>query len=267
MHSAILLIVAALTLSSGASAQNQFERQVLQLLGKLGETLRGKGYELTYQVHTGSLKEAADETVTFRLRRGVRYALLAVCDQDCGDLDVRLFDPSDREVARDVQKDDTPIVEIVPDKTGEYSLKVEMAECSDQPCAYGVGVYAAGEDEFDKQVRDQLERGGRDLASKGFRLTHQIYTGDLKDEQSENVVFELDPGSTYVVVGVCDNDCKDLDLKLVNAAGKEIDTDVEEDDAPVVAVTPAKAERYTVRAIMADCGASPCRYGLGVFAK
>jgi hypothetical protein len=247
--------------------QNQFEQQVRQQLGKIGENLGAKGYELTYQVYTGALKEAATESVTFRLRRGIRYAIVGVCDQDCGDLDSRLFDPAGREIGRDAEKDDTPVIELVADKTGEYELRVEMAECADEPCAFGVGVFAAGEDEFEKQVRQQIEKAGGELARQGFSLTHQIFTGDLKDAETENVIFELDATGTYVVLGVCDNDCKDLDLELLDPAGRQVDSDVEEDDAPVVAVSPARRERYTVRAIMADCTASPCRYGIGVFKK
>lgn len=250
-----------------AQGQNQFEKQVRQQLNKIGENLRTKGYELTHQVYTGGLKEEEMEAVTFRLRRGVRYALVGVCDQDCGDLDIRVLDPGDREIGKDVEKDDVPVVEFVADKSGEFTVRTEMAECSDEPCAFGLGVFAAGEDEFEKQVQQQIQQAGRELRQKGFTLTHQIFTGTLKESEMENVLFELDGGGTYVVLGVCDNDCKDLDLKLLNASGREIDSDVQEDDAPVVAVAPTRNERHTVQAIMADCGKSPCRYGLGVFRK
>ena len=246
---------------------NQFEQQVRKQLDGVGETLKSKGFELTYQVFTSSLKDGASEMVTFRLRRGVRYALAGVCDQDCGDLDIRLLDPGDKEIARDVEKDDVPVVEVLADKTGEYTLKVEMAECADEPCAYGVAVYAAGQDEFEKQVREQIEAAGKNLASDGFKLTHHIFTGNLKEQEFENVVFELAKGGNYVIVGVCDNDCKDIDLKLLNSRGREIDKDEEEDDAPVVAVRPEQNERFTVRAIMATCSQSPCRYGIGVFRR
>lgn len=247
--------------------QNQFEQQVRQQLGKIGESLQSKGFVLTHQVYTGALKEAATESVTFRLRRGVQYALVGVCDQDCSDLDTRLVDPAGTEIGRDAEKDDTPVIELLADKTGEYELRVEMAECADQPCAFGVGVFAVGEDEFEKQVRQQIDKAGEELRTQGFTLTHQVFTGSLEPRKTENVVFELERGGTYVILGVCDTDCRDLDLELRDEGGRAVDDDVEADDAPVVAVTPAAAGRYTVRAIMADCASSPCRYGLGVFKK
>ena len=253
--------------SLGVSAQDQFERQVREQLNRIGQSLQAKGYELTHQVYTGSLREGATEGVAIRLQRGVRYAIVGVCDQDCSDLDTRLFDPSQREIGRDVEQDDTPVVEFEADRTGEYILRVEMAACSDEPCAFGVGVFAVGQDEFDKQIRTQLEETARELRKQGFRLTHQIFTGSLRNKEREDVLFQLDRGASYVVVGVCDNDCRDLDLGLYNAAGKEVDTDVTGDDTPVVAVSPTRSEQYTVRVLMADCGNAPCRYGLGVFAK
>ena len=262
-----LLTFLLIYLAAPVPQQNQFEQQVRQQLASIGDSLKAKGFEATHQVYTGALKEGATESIAFRLRRGVRYAFVGVCDQDCGDLDARLFDPADQEIGRDVEKDDTPVVEVLVDKTGEYTLRIEMAECAEQPCAFGVGVFAAGQDEFERQVTDQLDRAGRDLVSKGFRMTHRVFTGALKADEAENVVFELEPTSTYVVLGVCDNDCKDLDLQLLNAGGKEIDRDVEADDAPVVAVAPTRRERFTVKAMMAACSANPCRYGLGVFAK
>ena len=268
--------IAALTIASALAAvpvvaqqqgQDPFVKQVREQLAAVEKELRPKGYELTYQVYTGSLKDGATEMVTFRLRRGVRYAISGVCDQDCGDLDLRLLDPNDKEVVKDVGKDDVPVVELIADKSGEYTLKVEMAECADEPCWYGVGVFAAGQDEFERQVRGQLEAVGKRLAADGFRLTHHIFTGNLKEKEFENVVFELEKGGTYVILGVCDNDCKDVDLQLLNSRGRQIDKDEDLDDNPVVGVAPEQNERYTVRAVMASCSQSPCRYGLGVFRK
>ena len=263
----ILALGISLSASSAAGQQNQFEQQVRQQLNKIGTNLESKGFELTHQVHTGGLKQGANEGVTVRLESGVKYALVGVCDEDCKDLDLRLFDSARREVAQDVGEDDVPVVEIQAQKSGEYTVRVEMAACVEEPCAYGIGVFASGQDEFTTQVQQQIEQAGRDLEQKGFELTHQIFTGALKEGQLEDVRFELERGGTYVVLGVCDNDCKDLDLRLVNSAGKEIDSDVQEDDAPVVAVTPARNESYIVKAVMADCTQGPCRYGLGVFRK
>ena len=265
LPTAVLLLASATGVFQ--QSQDQFERQVRRQLAAVGDALKPKGFELTHQVFTGSLDEAASEVVTFRLQRGVTYAIVGVCDEDCGDVDLIVAEPSGRETGRDAEKDDTPVVEFRADKTGEYRVKVEMAECADEPCVYGIGVFATEIDEFDRQVRAQLENATRELGREGFALTHQIFTGALRESQSEDVVFELQAGGTYLILGVCDNDCKDFDLELLDSNGRRIDRDEGDDDVPVVAVSPARRERYTVRATMASCGDNPCRFGLGAVRK
>lgn len=142
-----------------------------------------------------------------------------------------------------------------------------MANCGAEPCSYGLGLFSSSVDPFERQVRKQLSDAAQKLGKSGYELTHQIHTGDLKQNEDEDVTVQLDRGRSYVILGVCDADCKDVDLRLLNAGGREVDKDVERDDYPAVAVEVSRTERYTVRASMAACSAGPCRYGFGVFAR
>lgn len=249
------------------SAQDQFERQVRQQIAEVGRRIAGSGYEMTHRVFVGRLEQGKTDTITFKLERGIKYAVVGVCDQDCSDLDMRVMDPSDREIGRDVEKDDAPVVEFEAARSGDFDVQVQMSACSDNPCAYGVGVFATEVDEFDRQVRAQLEQAAKRLGQQGYELTHEIHTGTLKQGETEDVEVDLDRNVRYLIVGVCDNDCKDLDLTLLNRSGRETDRDVERDDYPMVAVQPSRDEKFTVRANMAQCSDNPCRYGFGVFSQ
>lgn len=103
---------------------------------------------------------------------------------------------------------------------------------------------ATGQNRFEQQVRAQLDKVGQNLAKKGFELTTQIYTGELNEERNDEVSVRLRAGVHYAIVGVCDEDCKDLDLVLYNALGRELASDVEQDDVPVVEVTPDRDGLY-----------------------
>jgi hypothetical protein len=259
--------VLVLLMSQSSSAQAQFERQVRAQLDKVGQNLATQGYELTTQIYTGTLDQNGREQVSVRLRAGVRYALVGVCDSDCDDLDLVLMDTRGRELASDVEQDDVPVVEVQPDRDGEYAAYAVMASCKANPCHYGLGLFATSVDPFERQVREQLMAAATRLRADGYELTHHIHTGELAQAQEEDTTAELDRGRTYVVLGVCDADCTDLDLRLLDASRKEIDRDVEVDDNPAVAVAPLRSESYTVRAIMASCKKAPCRYGFGIFAR
>lgn len=267
MRHLVLIIVGVFALIQTGSAQNRFEQQVRTQLDRVGENLSKKGFELTTQVYTGDLDEETNEEVSVRLRAGVRYAIVGVCDEDCKDLDLVLYNGAGRELASDVGEDDVPVVEITPDRDGVYMARAVMANCGAEPCSYGLGLFSSSVDRFERQVREQLSSAAQKLGKSGFALTHNIHTGELQQNEDENVAVELDRGRAYLIVGVCDNDCKDVDLRLFNAAGKEVDKDVERDDYPAVAVDASRTEKYTVRASMAACTASPCRYGFGVFSK
>jgi hypothetical protein len=123
------------------------------------------------------------------------------------------------------------------------------------------------QDEWVAQVRRLLQNAGRVYQERGYSMTHQIYTGSLNNRSSEFVTLQLDIGTQYQLLGACDNDCSDLDLTLYGPSGNEIDTDVEMDDFPIVAVTPSRSGTYRLKVVMATCSVEPCRYGIGVFGK
>ena len=65
--------------------------------------------------------------------------------------------------------------------------------------------------------------------------------------------------------GVCDNDCRDLDLILLDERGNEISQDTSTDDIPIVNARPKWTGRFTLRVIMEDCRVNPCNYGVRFF--
>ena len=126
---------------------------------------------------------------------------------------------------------------------------------------------AAPQDEWVAQVRRLLQQAGKTFEDRGYSMTHRIYTGSLNNGHNEMVSLDLDIGTQYQIMGACDTDCSDLDFVLYDAAGNQIDNDVETDDVPIVSVTPRRSGTYRVKVVMATCTAEPCRYGVAVFGK
>lgn len=71
-------------------------------------------------------------------------------------------------------------------------------------------------------------------------------------------------GTDYRIVGACDNECNDVDLILLDAQGREIDSDLLTDDYPIVSVRPESDSRYTVRIRLVTCTIEPCYVGARV---
>ncbi|HYJ80748.1 MAG TPA: hypothetical protein VEW03_14130 [Longimicrobiaceae bacterium] len=132
---------------------------------------------------------------------------------------------------------------------------------------FTTAVAATAQDEWVRQVRRLLIEAGRRFEAQGYEMTHDIYTGSLNDDGSTMVTLNLSIGTEYQILGQCDEDCTDLDLVLFDGAGNQIDSDLLEDDYPVVSVVPRRSGSFRVRVSMATCSVEPCRYGIGVFGK
>jgi len=263
-----------------AVAQDEWTRQVSRLLDAAAQTATSRGLSRTHQPFIGSLNERANEAHTLQLSAGTSYQIVGVCDNDCTDFDLRLYDPRGRMVAEDVLTDDTPVLSVTPGATGTYTLRAIMTTCSSEPCRYGIGVYGSrggsastgsgsvGDgDQWAGQVANLLNRASEMVTSRGMHRTHEPYIGSLRNGASEIKTVQLNAGTSYSMIGVCDNDCSDLDLRLYDPSGTEVDSDVLDDDTPIVEVTPRRTGTYTVRAIMTACSNEPCRYGIGIYGR
>lgn len=114
------------------------------LSGKLDRRVsyyNGQGYTLM-QTRSGDLEEGYGRSHYFTLNQGWEYRLVAVCDADCDDLDLALYDGDDLEVDRDWEPDDFPLVSARPRLNDVYRLRVDMAACDLEPCGYRVAVLA-----------------------------------------------------------------------------------------------------------------------------
>lgn len=118
---------------------------------------------------------------------------------------------------------------------------------------------------WENQVIGLLQMSEEMLRGEGFSRTHDYETGTLRQGDSESVRVRLDAGVRYLLNGACDTDCDNVDLRLFSASGTLLDIDVEDDDFPVLSVTPRTSGEYTVRVTMASCETAICYYSLGVY--
>ena len=124
--------------------------------------------------------------------------------------------------------------------------------------------------EWQEQLRVQTQQksgdGHANMAAKGYSLADVAQTSLLDAGSSETVDITLPVGSDYIIMGVCDNACLDLDLSLMSG-GIELSTDVTDDDWPLVSVTPTGKPNYQVKVTMYNCSTPNCGYQLTVWKK
>ncbi len=119
--------------------------------------------------------------------------------------------------------------------------------------------------------RRQVQINIRDMLAQA---SQQFAAGAAPLAGMEDVVVAIQPGAdhqfpvslqsgvNYVFVGVCDADCHNIDLELLNGTtGQVVGSDLLDDDYPVVNFTAPDNARYFVRLILRNCAQSPCYIG------
>ncbi len=144
---AILLGAFATTMAlptSLAAQSSEYNRQLDEQLRQSRASYLPSGQSIVRGPLGGSLDEGATINYTFQLVAGRSYTILGVCDNDCSDLDITLYDPGGNEVAEDVLTDDKPVASHTARRSGRYRATVTMASCSTGACFYAVAAYGNG---------------------------------------------------------------------------------------------------------------------------
>ncbi len=100
-----------------------------------------QGYRAEGELLSGAARHGGSEQRTVTLEAGVQYAILAVCDEECVDIDLQISHPSDSTLAEDVQPDDTPVLEFTAPVSGLYELDLVMYRCQANTCAWGGQIF------------------------------------------------------------------------------------------------------------------------------
>ncbi|HET6763292.1 MAG TPA: hypothetical protein VFH27_06460, partial [Longimicrobiaceae bacterium] len=102
--------------------------------------------EPTHRTWTGTLRQGATATARLDLQPGESYAVLAACDRDCNDADLRVDVPSDagnRVLAQDVGPEPVATVRVPSTAPPRLVVTVTMAQCAADECGFAVAVHRA----------------------------------------------------------------------------------------------------------------------------
>ncbi|MEM1271776.1 MAG: hypothetical protein AAGI08_17135 [Bacteroidota bacterium] len=136
----LFVLLAAPWQSATAQTAEEYVEQLLVQLDAAADVFEEEGF-LPVMADGDVLEQGESQLYTVTLEEGISYLLLGVCDEDCSDLDLELYDGYDNLISEDDMEDDAPVVDVFVKQSGDFTLKVTMYACSENPCYYGVGVY------------------------------------------------------------------------------------------------------------------------------
>ena len=122
--------------------------------------------------------------------------------------------------------------------------------------------------QYTTQVQGYLARLATNSRAQGYArsVAGPVY-GNLPDDGVSTHDMTVASGVDYALIGACDNDCTDVDLKISDASGTVIMQDIAVDDTPVLLFHSNSAGKWRVQVVMATCNRSPCYYGIQLLAR
>jgi hypothetical protein len=116
-------------------------------------------------------------------------------------------------------------------------------------------------------IRIQLERMGGHALQRGYAPAGGLTYGTLNAGARETRPLSLQAGVAYAILGACDQDCSDMDLRLLAPDSVLVTQDVEVDDRPVLEFTVPRSGVYLVMVMMPGCRQSPCYWGFQLYQR
>lgn len=118
-----------------------YQQQILNRLAQVEQAFVAQGFQQLAQPVSGQLPQGQYANVPVTLEVGGDYRIIGVCDQDCADMDLILYDENNNVVSQDNLQDATPIVSVAPNWTGPFTVQAVMHNCTVQPCYYALVLY------------------------------------------------------------------------------------------------------------------------------
>jgi hypothetical protein len=116
-------------------------------------------------------------------------------------------------------------------------------------------------------VRADLVRTGLPLRRQGYRPVGDVLHGTLGARGNGSATLTLEAGVRYAFRAVCDGDCSDIDLQLVDPSGQRLANDNRDDDTPLLEFTAPAAGAYQVNVAMFRCQTASCVWGAQLYRR
>jgi len=129
------------------------------------------------------------------------------------------------------------------------------------------GPPASAQPDLRDYLTQQLDNQEPDNAERGFAHAVGPLSGMLSSGTTAQLPLTLRAGQEIRIVGVCDQACDDLDLRVINPRGEVLALDTRNNSRPVVDLRAEMFGQHTIEVGMIDCRAPRCRFAVNVYTR
>jgi hypothetical protein len=264
-HAAVLVTVLMFGLASTVQAQGTYRDTLARQLSAIGQTVAGSGYR-PHVVGSRPIDWAREASVTFQagnttgssvglevvLQSGVRYRIVSVpYDWDADDCGKTLEDSSGNTLLTGVWSEDRleNVLDFTANTSGTY---IFVADCPD------------GSEGFSYWYESMTPADSFQTHPGAY--PSDMIVGFLRSGATVGLEVFVEAGFEYLIAGVCDHDCTDLDLALTGDDGWLVEDELD-DDAPVLQFTAPAVGFHLLEIRMYACSIEPCSFAYQVYRR
>jgi hypothetical protein len=114
------------------------------------------------------------------------------------------------------------------------------------------------------EVREELRILQAHVAQRGWSAVREPVMGWLEKtwDESDDVSFTLPANGLYLMLAVCDANCTDVDLVVLDSQRRRLGADLEPDARPVVEFSGSRGDVVRGRVTIPGCRVNQCAYGV-----
>jgi hypothetical protein len=114
------------------------------------------------------------------------------------------------------------------------------------------------------EVRAQLQVLREHVAQQGWTVVGEPHIGWLERTYNEDDEprFTLPSSGRHVLLAVCDGNCTDIDLVVLDSQRRRLGADLEPDDRPAVEFSGSRGDVVRGRVTIPGCNIDRCAYGV-----
>ena len=116
-------------------------------------------------------------------------------------------------------------------------------------------------------IDELLAKATEKYQDRGYSDAGWTQRGSLAQGEERTLTVTLQAGESYQLIGMCDQECSNLDAALLDSGGNVVSSDTQADDFPIVGITPQASGTYTVKLQMVTCSGGGCAFGARLFRK
>ncbi len=127
--------------AKAANAKSDGKEPLFKQVNDFISDLEKEGFAKKHDFVAEKMQDDKSWFNTVNVERNKRYVLLALCDDSCPAMNLKVYDDLGKIILNHRERDSRPTIYFTPQRTGVYRFKTTVVTCKKEPCRAALSIY------------------------------------------------------------------------------------------------------------------------------